>query len=121
MASSLPSPSPLPTYAIVTPVRDEAANFTRMAASVVAQSYRPRRWIIVDDGSTDGTTAIAERYAGEHDWIHVVAAEGRHRRGRGAPIVRAFEAGRRQLDAPVDVIVKLDGDLHLPPHYFEWV
>ena len=114
-------PGPLPTYAVVTPVRDEAENFARTADSLVAQTHRPQRWVIVDDGSTDGTREIAERYAGEHDWITVVEAEAAHERARGAPIVRAFQHGCRQLGKRPEIVVKLDGDLSFPDDYFERV
>jgi len=111
-----------PTYAVVTPVRDEAEHFCRTADSLVAQTYRPREWIVVDDGSLDGTRELAEAYAAAHEWIRVISSENQHhRRGRGAPIVRAFEAGRAQLAARPEVVVKLDGDIFLPPHYFAWV
>jgi poly-beta-1,6-N-acetyl-D-glucosamine synthase len=114
-------PGPLPTYAVVTPVRDEAENFARTAESLVTQTHRPQRWVIVDDGSTDGTREIAERYAAEHDWITVVDAEAAHERARGAPIVRAFQHGCRQLDERPEIVVKLDGDLSFPDDYFERV
>jgi glycosyltransferase involved in cell wall biosynthesis len=114
-------PGDLPTYAVVTPVRDEAENFARTADSLVAQTHRPQRWVIVDDGSTDGTRKIAERYAGEHGWITVVDAEAAHERARGAPIVRAFQHGCRQLDERPEIVVKLDGDLSFPDDYFERV
>ena len=111
----------LPTYAVVTPVRDEVEHFARTAESIVAQTHRPQQWIVVDDGSTDGTREIAERYALRHHWIQVIAAEGEHERARGAPIVRAFQRGCKELQEKPDIVVKLDGDLFLPAHYFEWV
>jgi len=111
----------LPRYAVVTPVRDEALHFARTARSMIAQTHRPQRWIVVDDGSTDGTRQIAERFAAEHDWIRVIGTGPRDRRARGAPIVRAFEAGRRALDERPGFIAKMDGDLFVPAHYYEWV
>ncbi len=112
---------PLPTYAVITPVRDEAEHFGRTAESVLAQSHRPQEWVIVNDGSSDGTRQIAESYAANHDWIRLVDSDASPRRARGAPIVRAFHAGRAQLVRPVDVVVKLDADLYLAPQYFTWV
>ncbi len=114
-------PGALPTYAVVTPVRDEADHFGRTAESIVAQTHRPLRWVVVDDGSTDGTREIAERYALRHHWIEVISAESEHERARGAPIVRAFQRGLDTFEQRPEVVVKLDGDLFLPPHYFEWV
>ena len=76
-------PGALPTYAVVTPVRDETEHFARTAESIIAQTHRPQQWVIVDDGSTDGTREIAERYAAAHDWIDVVERTG-HTSARAA-------------------------------------
>ena len=113
--------APSPSYSIISPVRDEAAFLRRTAASVLAQRQRPLEWIVVDDGSADETVAIAHELATEHDWIHVRETGISGPRSRGGRIVRAFGAGLQALGERPDVVVKLDGDLHLPAHYFEWV
>jgi biofilm PGA synthesis N-glycosyltransferase PgaC len=118
---SLAGGSPPLSYAVVSPVRDEARFLETTARSLIAQSVRPRAWVIVDDGSADATPQIAERLAAEHEWISVVRRPRRETRERGGPIVRAFEDGRARLEHRDDVVVKLDGDLQLPAHYFEWV
>jgi poly-beta-1,6-N-acetyl-D-glucosamine synthase len=114
---------PLPAYVIVSPVRDEAEHLQRTIDSVADQRHRPRRWIIVDDGSSDATAQIAARAAEAHDWIEVVTRPARTSspRARGAPIVAAFNVGLERITVAYDFVVKLDGDLYLPPHYFEWI
>lgn len=114
-------PEPLPDYALVSPVRDEAEHVAATIESILAQSHPPSQWIIVDDGSTDETREIAERYAREHDWITVVASGASKSRARGKPIVEAFNRGRAALHGEPEFVVKLDGDLFVPAHYFEWV
>ncbi len=111
----------LPTYAIVTAVRDEERFFRTTGLSVIAQTHRPQQWVIVDDGSKDRTRSIAESFAATHDWITVIDSGVDHARARGAPIVAAFNAGRNALAQRSDLIVKMDGDLFLPANYFEWV
>ena len=44
-----------PRVLIVSPVRNEAAHIARVARAVAAQELPPARWIVIDDGSTDGT------------------------------------------------------------------
>jgi hypothetical protein len=113
--------SALPSYAVISPVKDEAENFARTAESMLAQSHRPVRWVVVDDGSSDETAAIAAVYASEHDWITVIPSGQHGARGRGGKIVGAFNAGLAVVGPMPDFVVKMDGDLFLPAHYFAWV
>ena len=53
-------PIAAPAVAVVVPARDEAALIGRSLRSLLAQDYAgPLRIVVVDDGSTDGTGAIA--------------------------------------------------------------
>jgi poly-beta-1,6-N-acetyl-D-glucosamine synthase len=113
--------SELPSYAAITPVKDEAAHLRRTVEAMLTQTHRPLQWVIVDDGSTDDTFEIASAYAGEHDWITVVRSGAQARRERGAPIVRAFNLGLAGLATRPEFVVKLDGDLFFSAHYFAWV
>jgi poly-beta-1,6-N-acetyl-D-glucosamine synthase len=108
-------------YAVVSPVKDEATHLRCTAESLLAQRHAPMAWVIVDDGSSDGTYEVAQELAAEHDWITVRETGDGGPRSRGGRIVRAFNSGLLALDERPDVVVKLDGDLHLPAHYFEWV
>src|SRR4051812_29034709 len=112
---------PLPAYAAITPVRDEASHLPLMIESMLAQTYPPVRWVIVDDGSRDATQSIARAAAERTPWITVVECEPAGERARGAPVVRAFNRGLAELDEPYEFVSKLDADLFLPAHYFEWV
>lgn len=103
------------TLAIVSPCRDEEAFIRGTLDSVVGQTRRPDRWIIVDDGSTDRTAEIVAEYAARHPWIELVRSDRTGGRGLGAPVVRAFKRGLDHLgDYPWDIIAKLDCDLSLP-------
>lgn len=106
-------------YAVVTPVRDEAQNLGRLAASLAEQSVPPARWVVVDTGSSDETISVAWALAGELPFVQVAAApDDLADPTRGAPIVRAFEHGVGLLDLAPDVIVKVDADVSFPPDYF---
>jgi poly-beta-1,6-N-acetyl-D-glucosamine synthase len=111
----------LPDYAAITPVKDEAAHLGRTAEAMLAQTHRPARWVIVDDGSSDESFEIAASYAAAHDWITAIRSGRERRRARGGPIVEAFNRGLEELTARPEFVVKLDGDLFLPAHYFAWV
>lgn len=107
------------SYILVTPVRNEAANLARLAAALECQTHRPSHWVIVDNGSDDGTVAAAQELAASHDWLTVISIPGEPRPVPGAPIVRAFHAGLRTVAEPADVIVKLDADTSMDPDHFE--
>ena len=107
------------TYAVVTPVRDEERNLRRLAESMAGQTQKPVAWVVVDNGSTDDTAALAEELTREHDWIAFTRSEPTSRAEPGAPIVRAFLAGLEQVADRVDVVVKLDADVSFDPDHFE--
>jgi len=107
-------------YAVITPCRDEIRYARYTLESVTRQSVRPDLWIIVDDGSTDGTAELLDSWAAEHDFVRVVHRADRGARAVGPGVVDAFYAGYAQLDpTQFDYLCKLDLDLALPPTYFE--
>jgi glycosyltransferase involved in cell wall biosynthesis len=106
-------------YTVLTPVRDEAAELPRLARCLAAQTVRPAQWIVIENGSTDGTGDAAVALAAEHGWIRVVHAPPGPPRLRGAPVVRALHAGVEALDGHVDIVAKVDADVSLDADYFE--
>jgi len=88
--------------------------------TVIAQSIRPAKWVIVDDGSTDETPQILAEYARRHDWIQIVTRRDRGKRAVGPGVIEAFYAGYESINPDdYDFLCKLDLDLRLPPQYFE--
>src|SRR5438045_4123249 len=71
---------PALSYVLITPARNEARFIERTIQAVVAQTFKPGKWVIVSDGSTDGTDEIVKRYALEHTWIELVRTEERAER-----------------------------------------
>lgn len=110
--------SRLPTYVLITPARNEAQFIELTIQSVVAQSVRPIRWVIVSDGSADGTDDIVLKYAAAHSWIELVRMPERRER-HFAGKVHAFNAGYARIqDLPYEVIGNLDGDISFDEEYF---
>jgi cellulose synthase/poly-beta-1,6-N-acetylglucosamine synthase-like glycosyltransferase len=62
---------------IISPCRDEERTLERTIACLEAQTLRPARWIVVDDGSTDRTRAILESAARRLPFMRVVCREDR--------------------------------------------
>lgn len=124
-------------YIIISPVRNEEQHLETTIKAVVAQTIRPLQWILVNDGSTDRTAEIIDRWAAEQNWIVAVhrldsarqestgslSSENRTRRGkraREAKEILAFYDGYARIGkTDWDYLVKLDGDLGFMPDYFE--
>ena len=107
------------TYGLVTPVRDERMNLERLASCVCEQTVAPAEWLLVDNGSTDGTVELSQALARRHAWIRVLQSEASTSAEPGLPIVRAFTTGLAAFREEPDVIVKLDADVSFAEDHFE--
>jgi glycosyltransferase involved in cell wall biosynthesis len=108
-------------YVLVTPARNEENYIGNTIASVVAQTARPLRWVIVSDGSTDGTDAIIQAAAAQHDWIEWLRMPDRRDRSFAAK-ASSFNAGYEKLKGlAFDLIGNLDADITFEPDYFEFL
>jgi glycosyltransferase involved in cell wall biosynthesis len=89
---------------------------------VAAQARRPDRWIIVDDGSTDDTLAIARRWAQQLDFVTVMTTAAVEDGPDRLALAREARAFNLALDAAgwqqYTHVGKLDGDVELPPSWF---
>ena len=111
----------LPRYVLITPARNEAQFIEATIKSVLAQSVRPLRWVIVSDGSTDGTDEIVKGYAHQHQWIELVRMPERTER-HFAGKAFAFNAGEtRVAGLPYEVIANLDADITIGSDYFSFL
>ena len=109
------------SYVLITPARNEAAFIEMTIKSVVAQTIRPLKWVIVSDGSTDGTDEIVRRYAEKHPWIELVRMPERQER-HFAGKVHAFNAGYAQVKhLTYDLIGSMDADISFEPDYFSFL
>jgi len=66
------------TVSVIMPAYNVEPYLADAIESVLAQTYADLELVIVDDGSTDGTRAIAERYGAQHpDRIRIVRQDNR--------------------------------------------
>jgi dolichol-phosphate mannosyltransferase len=97
---------------IVTPTYNERENLPVLAAGVL--KYDGARMLVVDDGSPDGTGAIADRLAAEHPGrIEVMHRTGPRGLGRSYVdgLLHAIKEGRAEF------ICQMDADLSHNPEY----
>jgi biofilm PGA synthesis N-glycosyltransferase PgaC len=111
----------IPRYVLITPARNEARFIAQEIESVVAQTVRPLRWVIVSDGSTDGTDEIVLRAAEQNPWIELVRMPERQERNFAGK-VHAFNAGyARVQDLEWEFVGSLDADITFEPDYFAFL
>jgi glycosyltransferase involved in cell wall biosynthesis len=100
----------------IVPFLNEAAFLPRFLESLAGQVRRPDLMLLVDDGSTDGSGAIADAFAEGHSFaraLHRPPRPPRRDRLATADELKAFMWALEQLSDPWDVVAKLDGDLEL--------
>jgi len=115
------APKALPRYALVTPARNEADNIERLIQSMIAQTVKPVKWVIVSDGSTDGTDDIVKKYAAQHGWIELERRPERAERHFAAK-VEAFNAGYSRIKhVEHDLIGCMDADISFDSELFSFL
>jgi glycosyltransferase involved in cell wall biosynthesis len=109
------------TYVLITPARNEARFIEQTIRSVISQTVLPTKWVIVSDGSTDGTDDIVKKYLPDHPWMELIRMPERRDRHFAAK-VQCFNAGRELLkNDRFDIIGNLDADITFGEDYFAYL
>jgi glycosyltransferase involved in cell wall biosynthesis len=90
-----------PRVSVIVPVRDEEEFLGEALDSLAAQTLERHEVVVVDDGSTDGTAALAETYARRDRRVRVFRQPPRG-------MIAASERARAEARAPL--LARLDGD-----------
>ncbi|MDK2782822.1 MAG: hypothetical protein PWQ32_411 [Thermococcaceae archaeon] len=113
-------------YILVSAVKNEAEHLAEVIESVCRQTIKPKLWVIVDDGSTDETPKIIDKYKKEYDWIKSISLPIGHQYDifyRYAYVCKlGFEYAInycRKYGISYDFIGLLDGDTVIEEKYFE--
>lgn len=107
-------------YVLITPVHNEEAYIEAVLKSVIAQSIRPDKWVLVNDASTDGTEDIIKRFMDRYNFIEI------HRPQIDNPVsyysrrTQVFLSGYKKIEKlEYDYVATLDADLTMEPTYYE--
>ena len=107
-------------YVIITPAYNEEDFIETTIRSVAGQTVLPSRWIIVDDGSTDKTAAIIQRFREQYDFIEY------QKRIRvddqsyyGSNVYAILEGYEKVKDSGCEFLAILDADIELCRNYYE--
>ena len=106
------------SYVLVTAAYNEEKLIEQTIRSIVAQTVRPARWVIVSDGSTDRTDEIVKSYALSDDFIGLCRITEDHPRNFAAQVY-AINRGLSQLrDVDYGYLGNFDADITIGPEYF---
>ena len=101
----------MPTFTVFTATYNRAHTLPRVYESLRAQTYRDFEWLIVDDGSTDGTRQLVEKWQAEAGFpIRYIWQENR---GKHTAHNRGVREARGEL------FLGLDSDDGCVPHALE--
>jgi glycosyltransferase involved in cell wall biosynthesis len=103
--------SPVPKVSVVMPAYNQERYCGEAIESILAQTFAAFECIIVDDGSSDGTSALLEWYARSDARIHLI----RHEVNRGISASLNAAIGR----ARCELIARMDADDIALPHRLE--
>lgn len=112
-------------YVVVTPLKNEAEHIAQTMESMCAQTIKPLLWLIINDGSTDDTEKIINRYTLNNSWIQIKKIEQSdfikqlNIKEISARIAYIVNWGVAQIKLDYDFILKLDGDVSFDQNYCE--
>jgi len=106
-------------FYIVIPAHNEADFIGKTLQSLINQSLRPAKIVVVDDHSTDGTASIVTDLSKQYPWISLVSNTSSEAHLPGGKIINAFYKGYDSLDSEYDIICKYDADVIFPKNYLE--
>lgn len=108
-------------YYVVIPIYNEQKYIQKTLDSLLKQRLLAGKIVLVDDNSTDNSAIIISEYVAKYDFIELVYNSSEAIHLPGSKVIKAFNKGLESLDDNYNFIVKLDGDLILPDHYFEQI
>jgi len=108
-------------YVLITPARNEEAYLEKTAQSVISQTTLPLKWMIISDGSTDRTDAIAKDYAARYPWIEYQRRPEHAHRNFAAKAECFMDGYQKVRSLEFDIIGNLDADLSFEPDYVEYL
>jgi len=106
-------------FYIIIPAHNEEAFITKTLQSLIDQTLRPKKIIVVNDNSTDNTQSIIDSFSEKYQFIKSVLINSSAVNIPGSKVINAFNRGLKELDNEYDVICKFDADLIFPSNYLQ--
>ncbi|MGD9899092.1 MAG: glycosyltransferase family 2 protein [Calditrichaceae bacterium] len=109
------------TYALITAARNEEATIGQTIQSVLAQTIRPEKWIIVSDGSNDSTDKIVRDYSSKNDFIELISLKNNVNRNFASKVVALNSGLEKMKEMTFQYIGILDADITFDTGYYEGI
>jgi glycosyltransferase involved in cell wall biosynthesis len=102
----------------ITICRDEFGLIQRSVSSVLRQTVKPATYVVVDDGSTDGTLEYLESLRGQITLLKTKRQKTQYGTHRLTQVLRGIREATRQVPSWTH-LYKVDADAEVPANYFE--
>lgn len=106
-------------YVLITAAKNEESYIEKTIKSVINQTIKPEKWIIVSDGSTDGTNDIVEQNKNLHGFIDLIALSPNKERNFSSKVNALNIALKKFEGLEFDFVGNLDADVTLDKSYYE--
>ncbi|TCK68525.1 glycosyl transferase family 2 [Winogradskyella wandonensis] len=106
-------------FYIIIPTHNEEDTIGLTLESLINQTLKPEKIVVVNDNSSDKTEAIIRDFANKYDFVKLVNNNSSNLHLPGTKIINAFYKGYDNLDDTYDVICKFDADLIFPENYLK--
>jgi len=108
-------------YILITPAYNEEKNIEALIECIIAQTIRPIKWLIVNDGSVDRTEELVKKYVQKDGFIEVLTLERENVESYYSRKTTAFLKGYEYIKntCHYDFIASLDADIIMPSDYYE--
>lgn len=107
------------SYVLITAARNEAAYIEKTIQSVIVQTILPKKWVIINDGSTDCTYEIIKRYSIKYKFIHLLNRKISENRSFSSKVYAICEGLNNLARIKYNFIGILDGDVTFNQSYYQ--
>lgn len=109
------------TYILITAARNEEEFIEKTIDSVVSQTILPKKWVIVNDGSTDRTEQIVKDYMKRHNWIELQSMDYHEERNFGSKALCVNSGYASIKDNHFHIIGNLDADISFDKDFIKYL
>ncbi|MDR1867249.1 MAG: glycosyltransferase [Treponema sp.] len=108
--------APLPKVSVIVPIHNEEHRMHHILSTVLVQTYPESEFIFVEDGSTDSSFAVLQRFAHDHPDFPLQILQLDSNPG---PNHKQYALQKALTVAQGSIILFTDADCEIPPHWIE--